>query len=199
MPSDSPPPQTPTWEDTRALLGCVFQTEAQLTAAVAALRAAFGPGIALHVGASDAARVAPLADQLGLAADVDPEDPLRDMRGLGDESVTRRGVDRGGIIGAAVGALSGLALSFTGLAALLPVAANAQRIALIAVMFVVGAIAGSVWGAAFSPQSSSHAGFRLIDGMQDGGFALLALVESANADAAQKIAESNGGDAITRL
>lgn len=164
-----------------------------------ALRTEFGPDIELHAGAADAARLAPLAEQLGLAADLDPEDPLRGLRGLGDESATRRGVDRGGIIGAVLGALSGFALSFTGVAALLPVAANAQRIALIAVMFIVGAIAGSVWGAAFSPQSSSHAGFRLIDGMQDGGFALLALVEPMNAEAAQKVVESHGGGAITRL
>jgi len=180
-------------------VGCIFRADEQLAAVVTRLQAAAIGADDLRAGALDPARAQALCEPLGIAAGVDASDPLRGLAGLSSERTTRKSVDRGGVFGAAIGALTGLIVSFTPLATWMPVETPARLLALVAFLFVVGTIVGAVLGAAFAPQSSSHAGFRLIDGMHDGGVALLVAALPANADAVQRILEDGGGTGLTRL
>jgi len=200
MAADSPLGLRPTWADgSRAILACVFPSEEPLAATVARLQPEFASAGDMGIGAVDRTRAQALGAQLGIRSDIDAADPLGGLPGLSTDSATRNAVDRGGLIGAALGALAGFALSFTPVAALMPVQPSARMLALAAFCFLVGTIAGSVLGAAFAPQSSSHAGFRLIDGMQDGGVVLIVAAPRERGDAVQEILESAGARGLTRL
>jgi hypothetical protein len=183
----------------RTVVGCIFRADEQLAAVVPRLQAAAIGADDLRAGALDPARTLALCEPLGITGSLDATDPLRGLAGLSSERTTRKSVDRGGVFGAAIGALTGLIVSFTPLAAWMPVEPPARLLALVAFWFVVGTIAGAVLGAAFAPQSSSHAGFRLIDGIHDGGVVLLVAALPANADAVQRILEDGGGTGLTRL
>src|ERR1700694_1651622 len=200
MAADSPQGLASTLDSgQRAILACIFRDEQQLADAVAKLQQASLVTHDMRIGAADQTRAELAATKLGIQSDVDALDPLRGMASLSSESVTRQSVDRAGVIGAAIGVLAGFGLSFTPLAMLMPVERSAQTLALVAFWFVVGAIVGAVLGAAFAAQSSSHAGFRLIDGMQEGGLVLIIAAARDRGDALQEILESSGGSALTRL
>jgi hypothetical protein len=108
-------------------------------------------------------------------------------------------VDRAGILGAALGALAGVALGLTPVGGLLAVPHEVRLLANIALYLVLGVIVGSVLGAAFAPQPSTHVGFRLIDGMQDGALALIVSAPRARLDELHKALERCGGAGITRV
>jgi len=183
----------------RPLVACVFSSQEALSAALDALRAhGIKPGD-VGVGAADNERAQSLAAQNSIATILDPSDPLHGFGGLADETATRRSVDRGGVIGAITGAVIGLALGFTSIADWMPVARPESVLALVLFTFVLGVIVGSVLGAAFAPQSSSHAGFRLIDGMHEGGITLLVVVpEGVAPDAIAQSLRAAGGTGLTR-
>ncbi len=180
-------------------IGCVYQSDEALDAAVAQLRQDGFDAYALHVGAADGLRAAAAASRNGIQADVDADDPLRDLLPPDQEGAARGAVDRAGILGAALGALAGVALSMSPVGGLLAVPHEARMLANIALYLVLGAIVGSVLGAAFAPQPSTHVGFRLIDGMQDGAFALIVSAPRARLDELHKALERCGGTGITRV
>jgi hypothetical protein len=182
-----------------AAIGCIFSSEEMVAKASVELR---NRGIAaedIHIGAADAARAEAAAQANGVPADVHPDDPLQGFAEFGDEGAARRAIDRGGVIGAALGAVAGLILSLTPVGSLVPVPHQAQMLANCLLFFVVGTIVGSILGAALAPQQSTHVGFRLIDGMQDGALALVVVVPRNRLDEVQKILQTVGATGITRI
>jgi hypothetical protein len=180
-------------------IGCIYPTDEALDAAVAQLRLDGFDADELHVGAADGLRAAAAASRNGIRADVEADDPLRDLLPPDREGAARGAVDRAGIIGAALGALAGVALGNTAAGGLLAVPHEARLLANIALYLVLGAIIGSVLGAAFAPQPSTHVGFRLIDGMQDGALALIVSAPRERLDELHKTLERCGGNGITRV
>jgi hypothetical protein len=180
-------------------IGCICHTDEALDAAVAHLLHNGIEADALHVGAADQLRAAAAASRNGIRADIEADDPLRDLLPPDREGAARGAVDRAGILGAALGALAGVALGNTAAGGLLAVAHEARLLANIALYLVLGAIVGSVMGAAFAPQPSTHVGFRLIDGMQDGALALIVSAPRARLDELHKALERCGGTGITRV
>jgi hypothetical protein len=180
-------------------IGCVYRSDEALDAAATALLAIGVPADALHVGASDAQRAQAAAQRHDLRADVHPDDPLADIVTLDRSENARATVDRSGIIGALIGAGAGIGISFTSVGSLLPVPHAALQLANAGFYFVVGAIIGSVLGASLGPQASTHAGFRLIDGMQEGAYALIVVAPQSRHDEIQKVLEAAGGTGTTRV
>jgi hypothetical protein len=180
-------------------VGCIYRDDEALDAAVAQLR---GRGIeaeAVHVGAADGQRAQAAAQRNGILADIVADDPLRDLLPIDQERRARGAMDRAGLLGAALGALAGVMLGLTPAGGLLAVPHEARLLANIALYLVLGAIIGSVLGAAFAPQPSTHVGFRLIDGMQDGALALIVTAPRARLDEVQKALERSGATGITRV
>ncbi len=189
----APAPLTP-----RAI-GCVFATEAALIEAVEQLLSA---GIAphdVHVGAVPQERANDLAQRNGVVADLLADDPFRGMGEYSGEATARRAVDRAGVWGAALGTVAGILLSFTPAGHEIPVPANLQPLANALLFFVLGLFIGSVLGAALAPQQSAHAGFRLIDGMNEGSLALIVSAPSARVDDVARVLEALGGLDLTRI
>jgi hypothetical protein len=180
-------------------VGCIYPHDEALDAAVARLRGCGIENDALHVGAADGQRAQAAAERTGIRADVQADDPLRAMLPLDQEQTARGALDRAGLLGAALGALGGVALGLSPAGGMLAVPPEARLVANIALYLVLGAIVGSVLGAALAPQPSTHVGFRLIDGMQDGAFALIVTAPRARLDEVEKALEDAGGTGITRL
>ena len=180
-------------------IGCVCRSDQTLDAAAAGLAGLEIAKTQLHLGASDESRALAAAQRLGIAADLQPDDPLGGLVAPGDGSAPRTAIDRAGTFGALLGAAAGAAIAFTPAGRLvsapqtLLVAANA------ALYFVLGGIVGSVLGAALAPQPSTHSGFRLIDGMQEGAYALIAVAPRERHDELQRALEGAGATGITRL
>lgn len=191
--------QAPQTTLSESAIGCVYRSDETLDAAATQLVAlGIAPG-AIHIGAAEAQRAQAAATRHGARADVDPDDPLADIVTLDRGNSARAAVDRAGMIGALIGASAGIAISFTPVGALIPVPHAALPLANVGFYFVVGAIAGSVLGAALGPQASTHAGFRLIDGMQEGAYALIVVAPHSRHDELQKLLEAAGGTGTTRV
>jgi hypothetical protein len=57
--------------------------------------------------------------------------------------------------------------------------------------FVAGGISGAVLGGAFGLQRSTHAGFRLVDGMAEGSIALLVTCPRAQSAALRAVMDAH--------
>jgi len=140
------------------------------------LIAAFGAaGIALQsirIGAQDSARALAIATAHGVRGDVSPEDPLAGAPGLGTEADHRRRVDRGGMIGALAGALIGAVFGMLPPGRFVSPSPDQAPLVDALLFFAAGGISGVVLGGSFGEQLSTHAGFRLIDGMAEGRIAV---------------------------
>jgi len=180
-------------------IGCVYRSDDALDAATEQLLGLGLTADTLHVGASDAGRAQTVALRTGIRADVEPEDPLRALVDVATEGTARAAVDRAGVAGAIIGAVAGLGLSFTKVGSAIPVMHGALVVANMGLYFVLGAIVGSVLGAALTPQPSTHVGFRLIDGMQEGNYALIVVAPRERHDELQAVLEAAGGTGITRV
>ncbi len=179
-------------------IGCVYRSDQALDAAAAGVLGLGLTPTALHLGASDAHRASEAAARIGITADIQADDPLSHIAGLADRRDTRGAIDRAGIVGAAIGAIAGVALGFTPAGA--AVVANASPLfANTAFYFVLGAIVGSVLGAALGPQPTAHVGFRLIDGMLEGAYVLIVTAQRERLDELQQVMEAAGGTGTTRV
>ncbi len=196
MRTDSGPAQPGTLS---GAIGCVYRNDDALDAAALQLLSLGVAADALHVGAADAPRAQSLAQRNGIRADIAPDDPLRSLVDAATEDATRATIDRSGIRGALIGALVGLAIGFTSVGSSIAVTHAAIPFANVALFFVLGAIAGSVLGGALAPQPSTHLGFRLIDGMQEGACALVVVAPRERHDELQAVLEAAGGTGITRV
>ncbi|MDQ2817145.1 MAG: hypothetical protein M3T49_02885, partial [Candidatus Eremiobacteraeota bacterium] len=139
-----------------------------------------------------------LAGESGARCDVDPADPLRGMPGL-EPPDSRGGVDRGAALGGVAGALAGLALGLSPVAGVVPVAPSMRLLADCLLLFVLGMIAGAVLGGALGPQASKHAGFRLIDEMEDGAVVVIAKAPPQLVDASERALRAAGCRQLLRL
>jgi hypothetical protein len=180
-------------------IGCIYRSDDALDAAVTQLLGLGLPADSLHLGAREEDRAVTVAQRTGIRADVHPDDPLQDLVMPGREGAVRSAIDRAGMIGALLGACAGIVLSFTPVGRLIPVPHAALQLANAGLYFVLGAIVGSVLGAALGPQQSTHLGFRLIDGMQEGAYALIVVAPTSRHDELQRVLEATGGSGITRV
>ena len=191
--------QAPHTTLSEGFIACIYRSDDTLDAAVAQLLALGVGADALHVGAVDRQRAQAAAQRHGIHADVHPDDPLAGIVSLDRNGSARDAVDRCGMIGGLVGACSGIALSFTAVGPLIPVPHAALLLANAGFYFAIGAVVGSVLGAALGPQASTHAGFRLIDGMQEGAYALIVVAPHSRHEELQKVLELAGGTGTTRV
>jgi hypothetical protein len=158
---------------------------------VAALRES---GIELHsirVGASDPARAEAFAQSQGVRNDVTADDPLAGAPGLGDAADHRRRTDRGGMIGGIAGALVGAVLGMLPAGRFLSSFPDQAPLIDGLLFFVAGGISGAVLGGAFGLQRSTHAGFRLIDGMAEGSIAFIVSCEPAQSTAVRAVFDAH--------
>lgn len=182
-----------------AAIGCVCSTDATLDTVVAKLIEADISKDRLHLGALDPARAQAAAQRLGIAAGVSSEDPLGSLTGPGGDASSREAMDRGGMLGGVIGAIVGCAIGLTPAAAIVAAPHDMALLANIALYFALGAIVGSVLGAALAPQPSTHTGFRLIDGMQEGGYALIVIAPSEQHAQLRRLFEGAGAAGITSV
>ena len=127
-----------------------------------------------------------LAAEFGVRSDVDGEDPLAGVPGLASAAQAAASVNHGALVGGAIGAFVGLAVSFL---PGLPVAAIEPQFrapAGVLLCFIIGALAGATLGGAFAPQRSTHAAFRIVDEIEHGGIAVVVQADAANANAVQE-------------
>jgi hypothetical protein len=191
--------QAPQTTSSESAIGCVYRSDETLDTAATQLVALGVSPDNIHIGAVDAQRAQAAAMRHGLRADLDPDDPLADIVTLDRENKARDAVDRSGMFGALIGAGAGIAISFTPVGTLIPAPHEALALANVGFYFVLGAIFGSVLGAALGPQASTHAGFRLIDGMQEGAYAMIVVAPQSRHDELQKLIEAAGGTGTTRV
>ncbi len=181
------------------VIGCICQNDGILDAAVAALVGTGLPNQSLHVGAADENQATAAAQRLGIVADLLADDPLRGLIEPHTEAETRAAVDKAGVVGAALGAALGIAIGLSPAGRFVTAPPGVLVMANAGLYFVLGAITGSVLGAALAPQPSTHVGFRLIDGMQEGSYALIAVAPRDRHDSLQRALEAAGGSGITRI
>ena len=176
-------------------IACTF---ASGDAAIAGVRSLADAGIAgVRVGATDATRAHEVAQATGAIAEVDPADPLAGVFGLASGDDARSGVDRGALIGGAIGVLVGALLGDTPFGALLPVDPALRIIASALLTFAVGVAVGGALGLAFGRRPSTHAGYRLIDAMEEGAIAIVVAVEAEKVDDAERALSTAGaGDVL---
>jgi hypothetical protein len=173
-------------------IGCVFKDAEH---AAQGLRGVLASGIAagaVRIGARDKQRADAIAAETGVASDLDPEDPLAGAAGLSSGGAARANSDMGGVIGAVVGAIVGFALGFTPIGAIIAVAKTIQPIACAMLLLVLGGIAGAALGNAFGPQRSTHAGFRLVDAMEEGGIGVVVTTDDEKAPDVMRILRDAG-------
>lgn len=147
-------------------------------------------GVALQtirIGAQDSARALAVAAAHGVRGDLNPEDPLAGAPGLGTETEHRRRVDRGGMIGALAGALIGALFGMLPPGRFVSPIPDQAPLVEALLFFAAGGISGVVLGGAFGGQLSTHAGFRLIDGMAEGRIAVAVACASAQTAAVRAI------------
>lgn len=180
-------------------IGCVYRSEEALDVAATRLLGLGLTADALHLGAADTERAQATAGRIGIRADLLPEDPFQDVIAPGQNDDARAALDRAGMIGGLLGAGVGVAIAFTPAGSLLNVPPAALLFANAGLYFVLGAIVGSVLGAALAPQPSTHIGFRLIDGMQEGSYALIVIAPRHKLDEVQQVLEASEGTGITRI
>jgi hypothetical protein len=182
-----------------AAIGCMFASGDAFSAAAERLIAAGVAPDAIHVGAASQERADELGRRTGAKADISAGDPLAGIAGYAEEAAARRAVDRAGVWGAAAGAVVGAIAARTPLAHVFPVQPALQGLACVLFCFVLGLFVGSILGAALAPQRSTHVAFRLIDGMSDGGIALIVAVPGAHAAELTRLLEDAGGTDLTHL
>jgi len=181
-----------------ATVGCVFATD---EAAISAMRALSDAGLVTHwrVGATDDARAKNVAQTVGATADLDPLDPLSGISGVISGSGASSGVNSGAAIGGLVGAIAGIASGYTPVASILPVDPSMRSVAAALLFFAIGASVGGVLGGALGKQPSTHAGFRLIDAMEDGSVAAVGAIGVSDADDVRRLLESNDASDIIMI
>jgi len=177
-------------ESIHATVGCAFAAD---DAAVAALRAFSEAGLIVHwrIGATDRARAEEVARAVDGIADLDPADPLAGLPGVASGSSASSGVNNGAAIGGLVGAAAGVVGGFTPLAAIMPVDEHLRAVAAALLFFAIGASVGGVLGGALGRQPSTHAGFRLIDAMEEGAVAILGTIDADRLLDVRRLLESN--------
>jgi hypothetical protein len=181
----------------RATVAGLAADESAAERIVAALTAAGIDAPCLSLCAQDAARARTLAARLGVSSDRTAEDPLAGAPGLEGPVAQRARADRGALFGALVGVLAGVGLGLSPVGQLAHVAPEFSTVVDALFFFVVGIIGGAVLGTAIGPRLSTHVGYRLIDGMQEGSIAIIASCASAQAPAASTaMTESNAVDVI---
>ena len=158
---------------------------------VAALRASSEELRTIRVGAQDRARAEAIAAAYSIAADVATDDPLAGAPGLGTQADHRVRIDKGGVIGALAGAAIGAALGFLPAGRIVTMAPDQAPLIDGLLFFVAGGISGAVLGGAFGQQLSTHAGFRLIDGMDEGSIAVLVSCARDRSSAIRAIFDAN--------
>jgi hypothetical protein len=174
-----------------AVVAGLASDETAVADLVAALREA---GVELHairIGAAEPSRADAIAVAHGVRTGVDLEDPLAGAPGLGDETGHRLRVDRGGMIGAIVGAVIGVVLGLLPAGRFLSTFPDEAPLIDGLLFFVAGGISGAVLGGAFGLQRSTHAGFRLVDGMAEGSIALLVTCPPAQSAAVQAVMDAH--------
>jgi hypothetical protein len=192
-----PPPPSPTLA--AASIGCVLPSD---EACIVVIERLVALGIApneIHVGATSTSRAALIAQQTQAIADIAPEDPFRDLPRYSGGDKVRLVVDKAGVWGGLIGAVAGLLIGRQPALNLLPVAPSLEPLASVLFFFVTGLFLGSILGAALAPQQSSHAAFRLIDGMQDGGVALIVGIPPGRQAELTKVLEAAGATGLTQL
>ena len=183
-------------EPIHATVGCVFADD---DAAIAALRAMADAGLVTEwrVGATDKDRAAKIARTVGGAADLDPADPLSGVSGVTSGSGASSGVNSGALVGGIAGVAAGVAIGYTPMASIMPVDPSFRTIAAALLFFAVGASVGGVLGGALGRQQSTHAGFRLIDAMEDGNIAVVGSISISQADdVRQQLEKSSASDIV---
>ena len=185
-------------EPIHATVGCTFATD---EAAIAALRALGDAGLVTQwrVGATDDGRAEKIARTVGGTADLDPADPLSGVSGVASGAGASSGVNSGATIGGILGAVAGVACGYTPVASILPVDPSARSFAAALLFFAIGASVGGVLGGALGKQPSTHAGFRLIDAMEDGGVAAVGSINVSDADDVRRLLESNAASDIVMI
>lgn len=177
-------------------IGCVFKDGER---AAQGLRGVLASGIAagaVRIGARDKQLADGIAAETGIASDLDPEDPLAGTAGLSSGAAARTSSDTGGVIGAIVGAIVGFGLGFTPIGSIINVAKTIQPIAGAMLFLALGGIAGAALGNAFGPQRSTHAGFRLVDAMEEGGIGVLVMTDDAKAAEVMRIVKDAGASEV---
>ena len=178
-------------EANHATAGCAFAADDD---AVATLRALTDAGIVAvwRVGATDNDRAARIARATGATADLDPADPLRGVPGVASGGDAASGVNVGALIGGVVGGAAGAIGGATALGVIMPVDPGMRVAASTLLFFAVGAAVGGVLGGALGEQSSTHAGFRLIDAMEAGDVAAVGPIAPGRRDDARSLLEKSG-------
>ena len=168
-------------------IACAFKDQTAIENVVRELQALGLRGADIGVGGlgANAERAQSLAAELGIRSDVDPEDPLAGAPGLASASSGAVSIDHGAAIGGAAGAAAGLALSF------FP--------AISIVFFILGALAGATLGGALAPQRSTHAGFRIVDELEHGALAVVAITDSERAATVKTSFATAGGLHVLRV
>jgi hypothetical protein len=181
------------------IIGAAFAGREDVVRAVAGLVALGVPKDALHAGAREQHVADELARVADIAADVQAEDPLGRFATLGNEGRARSAADRGGVIGALVGALAGFLISLTPARGMVPVAAPLQGLGDVLLFFVVGLFVGTTLGSALAPQPTSHAAFRLIDAVSEGALVLVVTAPSGRAEEIRAVMQAHGGRYVTSV
>jgi hypothetical protein len=174
-----------------AIVAGLAVDDAAVADLVAALRASTEELRTIRVGARDRARAEAIAAAHGVAADVATDDPLAGAPGLGTQADHRLRIDKGGVIGALAGAAIGTALGFLPAGRFITMVPDQAPLIDGLLFFVAGGISGAVLGGAFGQQLSTHAGFRLIDGMDEGSIAVIVSCVHDRASAIRAIFDAN--------
>ncbi len=148
------------------------------------------PSVSIFATADD--RATSLAGRLGAGIGRSADDPLAGAPGLEGAAEQRARVDRGAAWGAACGLAIGVALGLMPAGRFLSVSPDLMLVADALFFFVIGIVAGAVLGSAFGPRLSTHVGYRLIDGMQEGRIAIVARCARAQADSASSAMTAAG-------
>jgi hypothetical protein len=181
----------------RATVAGLAADESAAERIVAALTAAGIDAPFLRLCAHDDAQARMLAERLGVSDDCSAEDPLAGAPGLEGPIEQRARADRGALFGALFGVVIGIAIGLSPLGRLTHVAPEFSIVADTLFFFVVGIIGGGVIGTAIGPRLSTHVGYRLIDGIQEGSIAIIASCAAGQAAAASSaMTESNATDVI---
>lgn len=181
------------------IVACYFESDEAADRGARALLAAGIPDASIRIGAVLGERASAIARNLGIGSGVDPSDPLAGVAGLAAELTSRGAIDRGAALGAAVGLAAGVAIGLSPYAAFVPVAPTQRVVADALLLFALGAVAGGAFGNAFGPRRSTHVGYRIVDGMADGGIGMLVSVPSEGADAVAALLEAAGARDLLRV
>ena len=185
----------------RTFVACAFK-DRESTAG--ALRSLLDLGVTpeqIGIGAIGAHRAdaEALGAQFGVRSDVDGEDPLAGVPGLASAAESAASINRGALIGGAVGAFAGVVLSFVPGFPIISTKPHYRALAGVLLFFILGALAGATLGGAFAPQRSTHAAFRIVDEIEHGGLAVVVAVDTAAANAVQDALTAARGLHATRI